>query len=100
MIDLPAPLPTCTEVILSMKEAFSDWDLIGTFQNNGVEVYAYKLDDTGEGATYTRLMFTPNPADVQWGLKTQWRLVKEATCIRDGRPVWNLILTTEVKEKA
>ncbi len=99
MNDLPPPLPPCTEVVLSMQEAFQEWAPIGTLKNLGVEVYAYKIEDTGQGATYTKVMYTPSRTDVVWALKTGWRLIKEATCTRDGGTIYSLIMTTEVKEK-
>lgn len=99
MIDVPAPLPTCTEVILSTKEAFKGWDEIGHFKNQGQELYVYKTPDTGQGATYIRVLFTPSEADVTWGLKTGWSYNRESLCEDHGVTVYTIVLATKVKER-
>lgn len=98
-IDIPAPLPPCVEVVSTMRAAFREWKIVGVYHNQGVEVYGFKLEDTGDGATYTRLMFTPSRADLAWGIETGWKVLKEAFCDRDGVRVYSMMLTTTVKEK-
>lgn len=99
MNDLPPPLPPCTEVILEVKKLFKEWDLIGSMNNQGVEVYIYKKQDVGDGATYTRFMFTPSIADVNWAVRTGWTLNRESSCLRNGFVNYTMFLTTRRGEK-
>ena len=98
MIDLPKP-PVCIEVVKQVRTSFKDWKAVGVFENLGVILYVYKLEDTGSGATYARTMFTPYIFDVVKGQQDGWELVERASCLRDGTPIFNLRLIEIVNEQ-
>ncbi len=95
MIDLPP----CNTVITSLQSEFREWDQVGHMRNQGVEVYAFKMPDKGQDATYARFMFTPSRADIEYGVKLGWKYMPDLSCMQAGVMNNVIMLVTKAKER-